>query len=200
MPHMSGPALARSVLVRRPDLKVLFITGGPDAELARYDTLSAQGDVLRKPFTNDALLETVRRVLDQPIDQRFPPFAPHKLERILLIDDDEQINSMLQEMLKSERYQLLAAASGEEGVTLLRNVSVDLLITDVLMPDMDGLEVIQKIRRHWPSMKILAMSGGGLGATPDFYLDMARHLGAVKTLAKPFSREQLLNAVREMIG
>lgn len=200
MPHMSGPALARSVLVRRPDLKVLFITGGPDAELARHDTLSAQGDVLRKPFTNDALLETVRRVLDQPIDQRFPPFAPHKLERILVIDDDEQVNALLQEMLKSTRYQVLTAASGKEGIKLLQKEPVDLLVTDLLMPDMDGLEVLQEIRHLWPSMKILAMSGGGVGATPEIYLAMARQLGAVKTLAKPFSREQLLNAVREMIG
>lgn len=198
MPHMSGPALARSLRVRRPDLKVLFITGGTDAELSRGGTLSTQGDVLRKPFTNDALVETVRRVLDQPIGQRCP-HAPREPVRILVIDDDEQINALLQEMLTSDQYQVLAAASGEEGVGLLRNEPVDLLITDMLMPDMDGVAVIQEVRRLWPLMKILAISGGGIGMTPEFYLAMARQRGAMRTLAKPFSREQLLDVVREMI-
>lgn len=199
MPHMSGPTMARSLRVRRPDLKVLFITGGTDAEVARYGALSAQGDVLSKPFTNEALLETVRRVLNQPVGQLFLPGAAREPERILIIDDDMQVNSMLQEMLKSERYQVLAAASGAEGVGLLRQESVDLLITDMLMSDMDGVEVIQEVRRLWPALKILAMSGGGIGTTPEFYLTLARQLGAVSTLAKPFAREQLLDAVREMI-
>lgn len=199
LPHMSGPALARRVRVRRPDLKVLFITGGTDAELARYGTLSTQGDVLPKPFTNDVLLETIRRVLDQPGASRVLSHAPHELERILVIDDDEQVNALLREMLKGEGYQVLAAARGEEGIRLLRNEPVDMLITDMLISDMAGVAVIQEVRRLWPSMKILAISGGGVGTTPESYLAMARQLGVMRTLAKPFSREQLLDAVREMI-
>lgn len=199
MPHLNGVTMAKQLRARRPHLKVLFITGATDAELARYGTLSVHGEVLTKPFTNEALLDSVRRILDQPMGQLLLPDGPHEPECILIIDDDDQINSMLQEMLKSEHYRVLAASNGSAGVDLLRNERVDLLITDMLMPNMDGVEVIQEVRRKWPLLKIIAMSGGGIGATPDFYLTVARKLGAVSTLVKPFSREQLLEAVRDML-
>ena len=199
IPHLNGVALAKHLKRRRPDLKVLFITGGSDAELERFGVLPTQGVVLPKPFTSDAVLEMVRQVLDQPVGQLFLPNAAREPERILVIDDDEQVNSMLREMLKSEQYHVLAASNGVEGIRLLRKEPADLLITDMLMPDIDGVEVIREVRRLWPSLKIIAMSGGGIGMTPEFYLTLARQLGAMSTLVKPFSREQLLNAVREVI-
>lgn len=199
MPNLNGMALAKHLRKRRSDLKVLFITGGTDAELARSDALSTQGEVLPKPFTSKALLDMVRRVLDQPVGQLFLPNAARDPERVLVIDDNEQITSMLQEMLESEQYSVLIAASGAEGIRQLRTEPVDLVITDMLMPDMDGVEVIQEVRRLWPSMKIIAMSGGGVGATPEFYLTLARQLGAMNTMVKPFSREELLDTVREAV-
>ena len=199
MPHMSGWAITRSLKVQRPDLRVLFITGRADAEMTSYGDLSTQGEVLSKPFTSDALLGTVRRMLDRPGGHLFLPSASRESKRILLLDDDRQVSSMLREMLQSEEYEVLVPANGTEGLSFLRQEPVDLLITDMLMPEMDGIEVIREVRRLWPSLKILAMSGGGIGTTPEVYLTLAQQLGAVSTLAKPFSHEQLLTVVHELI-
>ncbi|MCP9451204.1 MAG: response regulator [Nitrospira sp.] len=106
---------------------------------------------------------------------------------------------MVKEILRSEQYEVLTAMSGVEGLELLRQHSIDLLITDMLLPGMDGVEVIQEVRRLQPALKILAVSGGGIGATPEFLLNRARQAGAVSTLAKPFTREQLLAMVQQMI-
>lgn len=199
MPHMGGRAMARSVRAQRPDLKVLFITGGTDAEVARYGELLTDGDVLAKPFTNEALLKAVGRALDRRGGRPVLPGAPSKPKRILLLDDDHQVGSLLREMLKSEGYEVVILINGAESIRLLRQEPVDLLITDMLMPDMDGIEVIREARHLLPSLKILAMSGGGIGATPEVYLTLAQQLGVTHTLAKPFSREQLLVVVHEMM-
>jgi PAS domain S-box-containing protein len=200
MPHMNGPALAKSLCLRRPDLKTLFITGHAEDELDRQGISSEQADVLLKPFSKAALLEAVRRVLDEPVGQQFLPSAACGSACILIIDDNEQVNAMLQDMLSNEGYRVLVAPSGLKGISLLRQEPVNLLITDMLMPAMDGIELIQEARRLLPSLKIIAMSGGGVGLTPDTYLGAAQHLGASSVLVKPFSRESLLKTVREMLG
>ena len=200
MPYMSGPALAKSLRLRRPDLKTLFITGHDDAELGRYGLNADQVDVLQKPFSHIELLEAVRRVLDKSGGQLFLPTAAREPACILVIDDEEQVNALLQEMLRNEGYRVMAAPSGAKGLRLLQEEPVDLLITDMLMPGMDGLEVMKKVRQFLPSLKIIAISGGGIGLTPEFYLDAAQQLGAAGLLAKPFSRENLLKVVRETLG
>lgn len=193
MPDMSGAMLVRSLRVHRPDLKVLFIAG------AQAGDGVSEGEVLPKPFTNETLLETVRRVLDQPVGPLPLRNAAHEPKRILVIDDDRQVNSMLQAMLESEGYCVSSASNGSAGIALLRQEVVNLLITDVLMADMDGLEVVQEVRRLWPSLKIIAMSGGGIGVVPGTYLSVALRLGATSSLVKPFSHEQLIRVVRELL-
>jgi CheY-like chemotaxis protein len=182
-----------------PHLKVLFITGGTATGAIMGGELSAAGEVLSKPFTNEALLAAVRRALDQPAGHSSQRGISHGPKRILVLDDDGQVNSLVREILRSERYEVLTAISGVEGLELLRQQSIDLLITDILLPGMDGIEVIQEVRRLQPALKILAVSGGGIGATPEFLLNRARQAGAAGTLAKPFTREQLLAVVQQMV-
>jgi len=106
---------------------------------------------------------------------------------------------MLQHMLNREGYQTMAASEGREGLKLQRQAPADLIITDLMMPGQEGLETIMELRRLFPNTKIIAMSGGGQGGVLDF-LPIAIQLGAARSLAKPFTHEELMTAVKEVLG
>ncbi len=118
--------------------------------------------------------------------------------RILIIDDEVQIREMLDQMLTREGYEVASAANGKVGMRLFREDPVDLIITDIIMPEKDGIEMILELRHDFSNLKIIAISGGGrLG--PDGYLEMAQKLGAHKTFFKPFNRKEILDAVEELL-
>jgi CheY-like chemotaxis protein len=119
------------------------------------------------------------------------------MTRILLIEDDSALRWFLYHNLIKEGYVVYDAVHGADGLLQLRKNPVDLVITDMLMPEMDGVETIQQVRQSFPDVKIIAISGGGL-ASPDHYLKIARNLGAGKTLKKPFSFPELLRAIHEL--
>ena len=119
--------------------------------------------------------------------------------RILIIDDEEQIREMLAQMLTREGYEVVHANNGKEGMKACREQKVDLIITDIIMPEKDGIEMILELRRDFPHLKVIAISGGGrLG--PDGYLEMAQKLGAHRTFFKPFNRQEILDAVQELLA
>ena len=120
------------------------------------------------------------------------------MARVLVIDDDEQVLDMLYESLTREGYDVLRASNGEEGMRLYREDSVDLIITDLIMPEKEGIETIIELRQDFPDVKIIAISGGGRIGTKD-YLKMAEIFGVQRTFTKPVAREQLLDAIRELI-
>ena len=111
---------------------------------------------------------------------------------ILCIDDEESILRLFQVALEGAGYRVLIAESGQQGLLLLEHQEVDLILVDIFMPDMDGLEVIQLLRKTRPASKIIAITGKP-GATNN--LDIAKHLGAHDTLMKPFSLQELQDAV-----
>jgi len=117
---------------------------------------------------------------------------------ILIIDDDIEILSVLRLILEREGYDVLAASDGKEGLKLCRQQRVDLVITDLVMPEKEGVETIMELRRDFPHVKIIAMSGGG-SIAPENYLHMAQMLGAQRTLRKPFTPNEMLEAVRELV-
>src|SRR3974390_701275 len=119
------------------------------------------------------------------------------MTRILLIEDDSALRRMLYYDLIAAGYAVSEAVHGADGLVQLRNNPVDLVIPDMLMPEMDGVETIQQLRRSFPDVKIMAISGGGL-ASPDHYLRIAKKLGADKTLKKPFPFPELLYVVHEL--
>jgi len=120
------------------------------------------------------------------------------MSRVLVIDDEEMVLDLLRTYLEGAGYQVETAARAAEAIHLFRVQPADAVITDILMPDLDGLELIRALRRECPKVRILAISGGGLQG-PDVYLPTAHHLGALSTLAKPFTREQLLDAVQDLL-
>src|SRR5712691_11050547 len=120
------------------------------------------------------------------------------MTRILLIDDDALVRDILRQMLERAGYDVVEAASGRDGLQQYQSTAIDLIITDILMPDQDGLETIQELRRLAPEAKIIAISGGGQSGLLDL-LPIAEKLGAQCTLRKPLRRQELLEAIRQLV-
>ena len=120
------------------------------------------------------------------------------MARILIIDDEPQIRSMLRLMLERDGYEVVEAPDGMEGIRAYRRKPADLIITDLIMPNKDGIGMIIELQKEFPDVKIIAMSGGGLNK-PEGYLKGAKKLGADCTLTKPIDREKMLRAVKNTI-
>ena len=120
------------------------------------------------------------------------------MNTILLVDDDAQVLDVLSEMLRLEGYEVVTALNGASAMDQMRQRVFDLVITDLIMPEKEGLETISDIRREHRDLPIIAISGGGrIG--PQDYLETARHIGADATLAKPFARKELIDAVESLL-
>jgi YesN/AraC family two-component response regulator len=120
------------------------------------------------------------------------------MNSILIIDDEAPIRSMLRLILEREGYQVIEAPDGVEGIRHYRQQPTDLIITDLIMPNKDGIGMIIDLKKEYPDINIIAMSGGGLNK-PDGYLKGAKQLGAKHTLSKPIDREELLRAVKDTL-
>jgi len=120
------------------------------------------------------------------------------MARILIIDDEPQIRSMLKLMLERDGYEVVEAPDGVEGISVYRQNPTDLIITDLIMPNKDGIGMIIDLKKEFPEVKIIAMSGGGLNK-PDGYLKGAKKLGASCTLTKPIDREEMLRVVAAIL-
>ncbi len=113
---------------------------------------------------------------------------------ILVIDDEEQVRNLLRQTLTGAGYEVAEAANGREGLDRYRKAPVDLVITDILMPDEDGLEATLQLTREFPDVKVIAMTGGSGNRN---FLDVAKLFGARRTLSKPFELARLLEAVQD---
>ncbi|MCP4686987.1 MAG: response regulator [Desulfobacterales bacterium] len=118
---------------------------------------------------------------------------------ILIIDDEPQIRLMLSMKLESHGYDVKEADDGRSGLKLFRENPTDLIITDLIMPEKEGIETISEVKSEFPDVKIIAISGGGRFG-PDGYLDIAKGIGAERTFSKPIELKELLKAVEELIG
>jgi len=124
---------------------------------------------------------------------------PESARPILIADDDEQLASVLVRMLRRHGYAAVAVQNGRAALKLIERQSVALVITDVFMPDFDGLELIGALRKVSPRPPLVAISGGLSACLPDA-LNIAAVLGAERVLGKPFEPSQLLQCVRELLG
>jgi CheY-like chemotaxis protein len=119
--------------------------------------------------------------------------------KILLIDDDAPLRAMLHKTLEQAGYEVHEAADGAEGLAHYREEPSDLILTDIVMPEKEGLETILELRRINRRIKIIAMSGGSR-MNPKTNLVIAEKFGALRTLAKPFSQWELLDTISEVLG
>ena len=120
------------------------------------------------------------------------------MSTVLIIDDDTQFNLMLKSALEIKGYEVSTAANGKEGKALYQNKKFDVIITDIIMPDVDGYEVILDLRRMGMSDRTIAVSGGGRTAADD-YLVTAQHFDVAATFIKPIDFQALRDKVDEII-
>ncbi len=120
------------------------------------------------------------------------------MHTILIIDDDTQIRLMLKKMLEREGYQVVTAKDGKEGLRIFETAAIDLVITDLIMPEKEGIETIIALRQKNDQVKIIAISGDGK-ANPISYLDMAIKLGAQKAFTKPIARKELIACIQSLL-
>ena len=117
---------------------------------------------------------------------------------ILIIDEDPHILDLYKRMLEAEGHSVVTASNGQEVIDIFRNDWVDLIVTDMVMPVKDGIKTIMELRKDFPDIKVIAISGGGI-IEPDRYLSLAKCIGIKQTFAKPVSKEQLINAVNDVL-
>ncbi len=117
---------------------------------------------------------------------------------ILLVDDDDQVRTMLKIVFEREGYDVVEAANGVEATELYDAANIDLVVTDIVMPEKEGLETIREIRQVNPEARIIAISGGGR-IKPEDYLDWANRIGVDQTFTKPVRRAEILEAVSGLL-
>ncbi len=120
-------------------------------------------------------------------------------KRIVVIDDDADVRSILCENLQECGFDVLEAANGEHGLHLIETGLPDLVITDIIMPQKEGLETILEIRKKYPHVKLIAISGGGRTRTGDF-LEAAKKFGSDAAFPKPINMDELETTVRQLVG
>jgi hypothetical protein len=185
MPSMSGTALADRLRNRWSGIKVLFMSGYTDDTIVHHGVLENGAEFIQKPFSPDQLARKVREML----------MAPMGPARIVVADDEAGVRSFLRTVLEDGGYEVIEAANGKEALEEARAGGVDLVITDLVMPEQEGLETIRALRKDAASIGIIAISGAFGGR----FLEMARMLGAHAVLSKPFSSELLLAKVAEVL-
>jgi len=118
--------------------------------------------------------------------------------QILIVEDDDEFRAIMRDFLEQEGYGVAEAGDGKAAMEIQRLTGADLVITDIVMPEMDGIETIMALRKGFPWVKIIAMSGGHR-AGPRAFLNLAKALGAHRTLHKPFVFEDMLTAIDELL-
>jgi CheY-like chemotaxis protein len=187
MPGMNGPKLSSELMRIRPGLRVLYISGYTENAVAHHGVLKTGVEYLAKPFSPGELAHKVREVIEK---------MPHPIT-ILVVDDEPGVRAFLRQVLEQAGYRILEAADGGEALHSCRREQVNLILMDLVMPEKEGLETIQELRRSFPQIRVIAMSGAPGGTV---YLEAARHLGADNVLTKPIDVANLLQLVRRLVG
>jgi DNA-binding NtrC family response regulator len=121
------------------------------------------------------------------------------MARILVIDDQESIRRIVRRALEQDGHQVMDASDGEMGMQVLARHGADVVITDIFMPGQDGILTLRQIRKQFPGLKVIVISGGDSTGMMDLRKD-AELLGAVKRLQKPFTSRELVELVRSVLG
>jgi len=120
------------------------------------------------------------------------------MHKVLVIEDESGLREMIKTTLIRRKYTVTEASNGKEALIHFKPSMTDLVVTDLIMPEEDGLKVIMKLKELKPSIKIIAISGGGK-AGPGGYLNLAKALGAHAVISKPFSINDLVNKIEELL-
>lgn len=121
------------------------------------------------------------------------------MKRVLIVDDEAQMRGLLEDLLEDD-FEVTTASNGAEAMQRLQEGGTELVITDLVMPTMNGIDLVMAVRKQYPALKIIAISGGG-GITGRFdYLPVANLVGAARVIRKPFALADMRAAVREVLA
>jgi CheY-like chemotaxis protein len=185
LPNMCGNEIAALLQAVQPEMKVLFMSGHAEGAMTGNGTLDPQANFIQKPWTPRGLREKISAVLATQ--------AP--MQRILVVDDEEAIRDWLCAILEGFGHLVFTAKDGLEAKRLAARQTLDLMITDISMPNEEGLGIIRALRKTHPGLKIIAMSGSNAEALLD-----AKLMGAGAVLAKPFTAEIVLKCMRDLLA
>jgi YesN/AraC family two-component response regulator len=118
---------------------------------------------------------------------------------ILIVEDDDVTKMLLYGILENPEYQILEASNGNEAIKLFKKYKPDLVITDIIMPEKEGIETIKTLKQIDPDVKIIAISGGGTIEAEE-YLKVAKNVGAIYTFEKPIDKEDLIKKVSSLLS
>jgi len=181
MPRIGGLELVERVAKLRPEIKAVYMSG--------YSDVAPGGDgvhFLQKPFQPEELAAKIREVLTPSV----------AAARILVVDDEAPVRSFLREIFEAEGHEVIEAQNGREAVEAAATLPVDLVITDIVMPEQEGIETIQALARMKPDLPIIAISGAFGG----HYLSVAKLIGAKAVLDKPINSQVLMTKVTELLA
>ncbi len=122
------------------------------------------------------------------------------MAKILVMEDVEQMRTLFEDILETTGHSIRLAKDGIEGMNLFYEEKPDLVITDIFMPEKDGLEIVREIRGKHPDIPIVAVSAGAEFCAREDYLNIVKQFGAVETLSKPFRPNELLDIVHSLLG
>ena len=121
------------------------------------------------------------------------------MKKILIIDDEVPVRKMLKKLFERNGYDISEATNGNQGIKLFNEQHPDLIISDLIMPEKEGLETIRELKKSKPYVPIIAIPGGGL-TDPKLYLNLALRFGAVHLFAKPIDNDILLSTIKEILS
>jgi PAS domain S-box-containing protein len=185
MPGLTGGELGRKLQRLYPQIKILYMTGYTEDTVVHHGVVNAGVRLLQKPFTPQILTRKVREVLDT-----HQPFS------VLVVDDEADVRSAVCAMLEHGGYQVCEASNGKEALAQFEGRPIDLLLTDLVMSEKEGIEPTQNLRIQFPNLKIVIMSG----ASRSKIAEVAAKLEAQATLQKPIQPEELRETVRKVLG
>lgn len=123
---------------------------------------------------------------------------PPSMSRVLIVEDHAPMRAVMAAVLESMGHEVFQAGDGVEALRVQKDAQAELMLTDLFMPEMEGLETIRRMRASYPAMRIMAVSGGSSRGDATDYLEMAQKFGASAALKKPFTIREMTDAVTAM--
>jgi CheY-like chemotaxis protein len=189
IPGVAPQDLAENIHRVRPGIRVLYMSGYAGGGMPGGSRLpDVGGEYILKPFSPHCLARKLREILGTS--------APQIRPLCLVVDDEEPVRRLLARILVEAGYEVIQASDGAEAIEMVRQRAPGIVITDLVMPQKEGLETISEVRQLAPHAKIIAISG----AFGSRFLTVATHLGANATLAKPISADVLLRTIRDILS